>query len=732
MFVHKRTLLHPLFMAGERGNGRACSYSRPNLSRGFKQSHIVCTNTTAHEKEQSRRVLEFRGELWNWPFPTECGADPSRKTIGNNKCTSNRRRQARCRAMVPFVLWCFRVLPRIRNSFCSTRVQRVNHIIEARCEGKISFLNFGSEFGSSTLSLSNNKLHEKIMLSFLLLLQSSCMIMLALGMPAPCTEVPVVVIGAGLAGLAAARDLTDRGCRVLVLEGRSRLGGRSYSETSQRHDETAAAWGFEVDYGGLYQHGSEPANSITWLADKYGIERTYAGGDSAYNGEFNKTSWIKPDWTRYTPDEVNKGFDWMAEWEYELEDLLHPHVYNGGWQTDARIRDIPWPAWQRHAGKCMGPRDIINHFTNQFTVTMTMEEQALLDKHQYLSYSGDLGIQEATWPLLGMAENHWFRDIDGEDCVLPNGMSQILTLLANGSSSHLVLIEIRLDAVVSRIEHGSDGCRVTYQPYPVNASSSTGSEDVVQVVSGSACICTIPLGVLKGSGNKGVGDVEFVPSLSRSKQRAIRQVGLQTENYAVLRFEYPFWRTLDPGKSTWKRAECRHEGCDRDNQESSEYFVDWNDLSAFKADSDHHMLQFFWCKKEEDKSDTDLQNMAVHSLERYFGKENVPKPIGFFTTRFVGDPLARGSFSSHGTYSTNDDFQELAAPESFGLHFAGEHTDFQGRYQTMDGAYNTGIREAERIAARPWNTDRVGQHSEWSNPHVLEKERPHSSSFLKQ
>jgi hypothetical protein len=353
------------------------------------------------------------------------------------------------------------------------------------------------------------------MLSFLLLLQCSCMIMLALGIPAPCTEVPVVVIGAGLAGLAAARDLTDRGCRVLVLEGRNRLGGRSYSETSrQRHDDDdeSAAWDFEVDYGGLYQHGSEPANSITWLADKYGIERTYAGGDSTYNGEFNKTSWIKPDWTRYTPDEVNKGFDWMAEWENELEDLLHPHVYNGGWQTDARIRDIPWPAWQRQAGKCMGPRDIIKHFTKKFTVAMTMEEQALLDYHQDLSYSGDLGIQEATWPLLGMDENYWFQDIDGEDCVLPIGMAQILTLLASGSSSfHPVPIEIRLDAVVSRIEHGSDGCRVTYQPYPVNASNSTGgSEDVVQVVAGSACICTIPLGVLKGSGNTVVGDVDRV------------------------------------------------------------------------------------------------------------------------------------------------------------------------------------------------------------------------------
>ena len=37
----------------------------------------------------------------------------------------------------------------------------------------------------------------------------------------------VIVIGAGFAGLSAAVRLTKRGARVLVLEARSRLGGRA-------------------------------------------------------------------------------------------------------------------------------------------------------------------------------------------------------------------------------------------------------------------------------------------------------------------------------------------------------------------------------------------------------------------------------------------------------------------------------------------------------------------------
>ncbi len=61
--------------------------------------------------------------------------------------------------------------------------------------------------------------------------------------------VDVLVLGAGIAGLAAARSLVERGMRPLVLEARARVGGRIYSlQTSEG----------VVELGAEFVHGRDP------------------------------------------------------------------------------------------------------------------------------------------------------------------------------------------------------------------------------------------------------------------------------------------------------------------------------------------------------------------------------------------------------------------------------------------------------------------------------------------
>jgi monoamine oxidase len=58
-----------------------------------------------------------------------------------------------------------------------------------------------------------------------------------------------VIIGAGFAGLAAARDLMDANKKTLVLEARSRIGGRVYTNRDFA--------GIPVEFGAEFIHGDE-------------------------------------------------------------------------------------------------------------------------------------------------------------------------------------------------------------------------------------------------------------------------------------------------------------------------------------------------------------------------------------------------------------------------------------------------------------------------------------------
>ena len=90
----------------------------------------------------------------------------------------------------------------------------------------------------------------------------------------------ILVIGAGMAGLGAARQLHDSGYTVTVLEGRDRIGGRVW--TSRLWSEAP------VDLGASWIHGTR-GNPLTKLADQAGAKRIASnyGNDILYktNGE---------------------------------------------------------------------------------------------------------------------------------------------------------------------------------------------------------------------------------------------------------------------------------------------------------------------------------------------------------------------------------------------------------------------------------------------------------------
>ncbi|KAM7302045.1 amine oxidase [flavin-containing] A-like [Ixodes scapularis] len=79
-------------------------------------------------------------------------------------------------------------------------------------------------------------------------------------------ETSVVIVGAGLSGLCAAKLLTEKGIDVLVLEARERVGGRTHSILK----DPAVGW---VDLGGSYVGPTQ--NHILRLSRELGIQ-TYS------------------------------------------------------------------------------------------------------------------------------------------------------------------------------------------------------------------------------------------------------------------------------------------------------------------------------------------------------------------------------------------------------------------------------------------------------------------------
>lgn len=77
----------------------------------------------------------------------------------------------------------------------------------------------------------------------------------------PSPEDPILVVGAGMAGLTTARVLADAGLAVTVLEARDRIGGRTFTDT---------VGGATVDLGAAWIHGVRE-NPVVDFADANGL-----------------------------------------------------------------------------------------------------------------------------------------------------------------------------------------------------------------------------------------------------------------------------------------------------------------------------------------------------------------------------------------------------------------------------------------------------------------------------
>jgi len=311
--------------------------------------------------------------------------------------------------------------------------------------------------------------------------------------------VDVAVLGAGLAGLSAARDLKRSGAEVIVLEARDRAGGRVESVTLP--DGRTVQAGGEVFGPGHTAYGE--------LVEELGLSV-----EPSYVADPGEISWGLVDGVF-----IGDDMPWMSEAERADEERVGRAFAELAATVDP---DDPWSHPDAVALDAMSLAEWLRARDALSAVHRRHELASLslaCDSPERTSLLAELRKQAA----LG---GGGFYDLERWESLRVTGGS---AAVPSAIVAELGPETIRFGAVVSRIEIRTGACSVTL------ADGET--------IDAEAVVCTIPAGPLRTVEIAGVSDVRL-RSLRSSRQALAAKV--------VAAYDVPFWQ--DAGQNGL--AEC--------------------------------------------------------------------------------------------------------------------------------------------------------------------------------
>ena len=309
------------------------------------------------------------------------------------------------------------------------------------------------------------------------------------------TRERVIVIGAGLAGLAAATELIAAGHTVTVLESQPRPGGRVLTLR-------------EPFTNGLYAEAGAIA-----FSDKSANALRYATAMHVEMKRIPVSSLPRVYYLRGRRFIVKA--DLSAEWPYELtakEKPLGPDGILAGivakLNTDLGPRTkLNWLTTAERRFDHMTTIDLLR------TNSVSTEAQELLRWTAWYTTSAD--VQSALQAVLsgmtiGLPPQQTAYAIPGGNDALPKAMAAKL-----GKN-------IRYNSTATRIQQTKDKVRVTI--------NENGSNHVIEA---ERAVCTIPFTALR--------DVEFTPALSKVKAEAVRTLCYESVARVFLQMKRRYW-----------------------------------------------------------------------------------------------------------------------------------------------------------------------------------------------
>jgi monoamine oxidase len=244
----------------------------------------------------------------------------------------------------------------------------------------------------------------------------------------------VLVIGAGLSGLAAARALSSQNVKVTILEARERPGGRVWTVDG-------------LDLGAHWIHGTD-GNPVTALAREFDIPTLFVGGDCSYTG----------------------GWDDIQFWRNGQ--LLPPEAKEASILAADELRDAMEELRRHREASGLGDLSLAEAAALISEAGSGRFEPGL-DWHMAVVCRDDWAEAPESLSLREWDEGY---EVYGPgDSVFLHGAGELVGRLAEG-------LDIRYGEAVQSISHDAGGVTVT---------TDKGSHSAAQA------IVTLPLGVLK-------------------------------------------------------------------------------------------------------------------------------------------------------------------------------------------------------------------------------------------
>jgi monoamine oxidase len=232
----------------------------------------------------------------------------------------------------------------------------------------------------------------------------------------------VLVIGAGMAGLAAATALQKAGYTVIVLEARDRIGGRVWTDRTWPDTplDMGASWIHGIN-GNPIAEIAEAEKIATLPTDYENVWLYNTEGRLLEDDEHDNAAQAAEAFFEQALEEADERYDADVSIQQALDDLLATQPLS--------------PDQQR----------MLNYFVNA-----TIEHEFAADVADLSLYQWDEG-----------------EGSSGGDVLLPGGYDQIASVLAKG-------LDIRLEQPVQRISYGADGVEVE-----TTAGTFTGERVIV-------------------------------------------------------------------------------------------------------------------------------------------------------------------------------------------------------------------------------------------------------------